>query len=338
LSIINKIFILFAKKTMSSANSEKIKLMDRVRGVMRRRHMSLRTEEAYTGWVKRFIFFHNKQHPDQMGAEEILAFLTHLSRERGVAASTQNQALNALVFLYEQVLGKSLGQIKEWERAHRGKRLPVVLTREEVRAILAHLDGMKWLVLALLYGSGLRLLEGLQLRVKDIDLSNERIILRSGKGDKDRYAPLAKKIIDSLRIHLEKVRELWEKDKRNGQGSVPLPAALRIKYPKAELEWGWQWVFPSGSFSKDPRSKKITRHHLHEVIIQRAMKKAVRDAGITKSATPHTLRHSFATHLLENGADIRTVQELLGHADVSTTMIYTHVLNRPGISVKSPLD
>jgi integron integrase len=314
------------------------RLLDRVRAACRLRHYSLRTEEAYVAWIKRFILFHNKRHPLDMGAAEINAFLTDLAVVGRVSASTQNQAFSALLFLYQKVLEVDPGRIAGVVRAVRPKRLPVVLTREEVRRVIEQLDGTFALMARLLYGSGLRLLECLRLRVKDIDFGRGEITVRQGKGDKDRRTMLPTTVRADLSDHLRRVRLLHERDLSRGFGSVWLPEALERKFPNAAHEWAWQWVFPSAVLSVDPRTGIKRRHHAHEGSVSRAITQAVRRAGLTKHATSHSFRHSFATHLLEAGHDIRTVQELLGHADVSTTMIYTHVLNRGGCGVKSPLD
>lgn len=314
------------------------KLLDRVRERIRFKHYSIRTEDSYVQWMRRFILFHGKRHPAEMGAVEVEAFLTHLAVEGNVAASTQNQARSALLFLYKEVLGSELPWLNNVEQAKKPRRLPVVLTEDEVRAVLASLDGVHWLVAALLYGAGLRLMEALRLRVQDVDFKRREILVRNGKGFKDRVTMLPARVAGRLQSHLVAVRLLHEKDLAEGLGEVHLPYALDRKYPNAGRSWGWQYVFPSGNRSVDPRTGKTRRHHLDEQTIQRAVKQAVRTVGVVKPATPHTLRHSFATHLLQNGQDIRTVQELLGHEDVQTTMIYTHVLNRGGRGVTSPLD
>ena len=318
----------------------KPKLLDQVRDVIRRKHFSIRTEQSYVDWVRRFILFHNKRHPREMAEAEVTEFLTHLARDGGVAASTQNQALSALLFLYKQVLKQEIGWQEGVERAKRPARMPVVLTHDEVHKIFAHLHGTLRLMAGLLYGSGLRLMECVRLWVKDVDFGYVRIIVRDGKGAKDRVTMLPVNLAKSLERHLQKVKAQHEEDLEAGFGSVFLPNAIARKYPRAAKEWIWQYVFPSSRLSFDPRSPGAAkqRHHIDETLLQDAVKKAVRTSGVNKPATCHTLRHSFATHLLENGYDIRTVQELLGHKDVSTTMIYTHVLNRPGIGVKSPLD
>ncbi len=314
------------------------KLLDQVRAAVRLRHYSLRTEEVYCAWIRRFVLFHNKRHPREMGEAEIRTFLTHLAMNQEVAASTQNQALAALLFLYRHVLDIELGNIEDVVRAKRPQRLPVVFTREEVRRIFEHLDGVNHLVVSLLYGSGLRLLECLRLRIKDIDLERNQIVVREGKGQKDRITMLSVRLHEPLVRHLQAVRRLHEKDLREGYGSVYLPHALARKYPNASRGWEWQYVFPSRTRSTDPSSGEVRRHHLAESTVQKAVKTAMRSAGVYKHGSCHTFRHSFATHLLEAGYDIRTIQELLGHKDVSTTMIYTHVLNRGGKGVRSPLD
>lgn len=313
------------------------KLLDRLRQACRVRHFSIRTEDAYADWVERFIRFHGIRHPDTMAEPQVNAFLTHLAVERNVAASTQNQALAALLFLYEHVLNRPLDRL-EMIRANRPRRLPVVLTRSEVRDLLAHLHGTYRLMAQLMYGAGLRLLECLRLRVKDVDFERCEIVVRQGKGNKDRITMLPVAVRPPLREHLERVRQLHVKDLQAGLGRVYLPEALSVKLPQAATEFRWQYVFPSAKISVDPRSGMRRRHHAHESALSKAITEAVRAAGITKRATSHSLRHSFATHLIEDGYDIRTVQELLGHEDVSTTMIYTHVLNKSGHAVKSPLD
>ncbi len=302
------------------------------------KHYSLRTEDAYLHWIRRFIFFHGKRHPREMGGPEVEAFLSHLATEGRVAASTQNQALSALLFLYRDVLEVELPWLDGVVRAKRSQHVPVVLTENEVRALLARLDGTKWLAASLLYSTGMRLLEGLRLRVKDVDFECREITVRDGKGAKDRRTMLSERLLEPLRTHLAKVRALHEQDLAGGFGDVYLPFALARKYPKAGRSWPWQYVFPSGSRSADPLDGVIRRHHLDEKIIQRAVSAAGRAARIAKPVSPHVLRHSFATHVLAAGYDIRTVQELLGHSDVSTTMIYTHVLNKGGRGVTSPLD
>jgi integron integrase len=323
---------------MEKAAGRPPRLLDRVRDELRYRHRSPRTIEAYVGWVRRYVLFHGKRHPSELGGEAIRAFLTHVAVEGGVAASTQNQALAALLFLYREVLGRDAGDFSGAVRARQPHRLPVVLTREEVRAVLAHLRSVEWLVAALLYGSGLRLLEALTLRVKDVDLGRRELRLRRAKGGKDRLAPLPDATQRAFAEHLDAVRALHVNDLNAGFGAVVLPGALAAKLPSAPREWAWQWVFPATRRYFDPIARTQRRHHLHETVIQRAVKGAVASVGIAKRASCHTLRHSFATHLLEAGTDIRTLQELLGHASVSTTMIYTHVLNRGASGVRSPLD
>ena len=314
------------------------KLLDRVRHAIRIRHYSPRTEETYVHWIKRFIFFHNKRHPAEMGENEIAQFLSSLATESHVSASTQNQALNAILFLYREVLRKEIGYVNGVVRAKRPHRLPVVLTRQEVKSILGVLDKSDWLMVMLLYGAGLRLMECLGLRVKDIDFTSNQIVVRAGKGDKDRHTMLPSAVKEPLAKHLDLIRRQHQRDLERGLGRVALPNALERKYPNAGKEWGWQWVFPATSHYTDKITGGRRRHHLHESVLQKAVKEAVRKAGVSKPASPHTFRHSFATHLLEDGYDIRTVQELLGHRDVSTTMIYTHVLNRGGRGVNSPAD
>jgi integron integrase len=314
------------------------KLRDQLRDVARLRHLGLRTEETYWNWIKRFILFHQKQHPRELSAEHLSQFLTHLAVEGRVAASTQNQALNALIFLYRQVLQIELPQLEGVVRAPQKRRLPVVLTREETEAVIARLNHTNRLIASLLYGSGLRLMEAVRLRVKDIDFARGEIIVRDGKGEQDRITMLPQSISKALELHLESVKRLHDQDLKAGGGEVYLPYALERKYPNAAREFGWQYVFPAKGLSNDPRTGRRRRHHVMELNVQRAVKKAVGDAAIKKNATCHSLRHSFATHLLEDGYDIRTVQELLGHKDVRTTMIYTHVLNKGGRGVRSPLD
>ncbi len=325
-------------KVRATAHQNKPKLLDQVRDAIRLKHYSIRTEQTYVDWIKRFILFHRKRHPQEMAETEVTQFLTHLARDGHVAASTQNQALSALLFLYKEVLKQEIGWLQRVERAKRPTRLPVVLTRDEVHKIFSHLRGTNRLMAGLLYGSGLRLMECVRLRVKDVDLGYLRITVRDGKGGKDRITMLPVNLAKSLERHLQKIKVQHEQDLEDGVGEVYLPNALERKYPNASREWIWQYVFPSTRLSVDPRSGSRRRHHVEESSLQLAMKMAVRASHIEKPATCHALRHSFATHLLENGYDIRTIQELLGHRDVSTTMIYTHVLNRPGVGVKSPLD
>jgi integron integrase len=314
------------------------RLLDQLREVLRRKHYSLRTEEAYVDWVRRFVHFCELRHPRECGAIEVQAFLSRLAVVGRVAASTQNQARSALLFLYKEVLQVELPWLDSIESAKRPARLPVVLNRDEVCRLLPLTQGTPGLILRLLYGTGMRILEALRLRVKDIDFSRGEIVIREGKGFRDRVTMLPQSLRDELARHLEHVRAVHEADLKRGQGDVYLPYALERKYTRAAKEWAWQYVFPSDRFSTDPRSGAVRRHHIDPQAIQRALRDALRAAGITKPATPHTLRHSFATHLLDSGYDIRTVQELLGHKDVSTTMIYTHVLNKGGQGVRSPLD
>lgn len=314
------------------------KLLDQVRGKIRLKHYSIRTEQAYTDWIKRFIVHFGKRHPREMGAAEVELFLTYLAVQGNVSASTQNQAKSALLFLYREVLALELPWLDNVEQAKTPKRLPVVLNRDEVQAILSRLTGTQWLIASLLYGTGMRIMECLRLRVQDIDFKRREILIRDGKGFKDRVTMLPVTLSATLQAHLTKVRALHESDLAQGLGGVYLPYAVERKYPNAAKDWIWQYVFPTVRTSTDPRTQAVHRHHIQEQAVQRAVKQAVRDAGLTKAATPHTFRHSFATHLLEGGYDIRTVQELLGHADVSTTMIYTHVLNKGGKGVASPLD
>jgi integron integrase len=315
------------------------RLLEQVRHRIRLKHYSIRTEQAYTDWIRRYIHFHGKRHPATMGAREVEAFLTDLAVARNVAAATQNQARSALLFLYKEVLTIELPWLEGVQHAKPSTHLPVVLTRDEAASVLDRLDGVHRLIGALLYGSGMRIMEGVRLRVKDIEFARREIVVRDGKGAKDRMTMLPRNLSERLRAHLDdEVRVLHERDLADGFGATFLPAALQRKYPTAARDWGWQYVFPSRNISRDPRGDAVRRHHVSDQAFQRAMRQAVRDAGIVKPATPHTLRHSFATHLLEVGYDIRTVQELLGHSDVSTTMIYTHVLNRGGRGVVSPLD
>jgi integron integrase len=323
---------------MTADPSQAPKLLDQVRGKIRLKHYSIRTEQAYVDWIKRFILHFGKRHPRELGAADVEAFLTHLAVAGNVAASTQNQAKSALLFLYREVLETELPWLDNVERARAPKRLPVVLTRDEVHAVLSRLSGTHWLIASLLYGAGLRIMEALRLRVKDMEFSRKEILVRDGKGFKDRVTMLPAALAAPLADHLKRVKALHGQDLAAGRGAVYLPYALERKYPGAARDWAWQYVFPSANLSEDPRSGIERRHHLQDQAVQRAMRQAVRDAGVDKPATPHTLRHSFATHLLEGGYDIRTVQELLGHADVSTTMIYTHVLNKGGRGVTSPLD
>ena len=313
-------------------------LLERVRNKIRLKHYSLRTEQAYIDWIRRYILFHRKRHPAELGAGEVESFLTHLAVVKNVAASTQNQAKSALLFLYREVLAIELPWLDHVERAKTPARLPVVLTVPEVVRVLGRLDGVHEVLGRLLYGTGMRIMEGVRLRVKDVEFSRREILIRDGKGQKDRVSVLPNGLMDSLQAQIALARTLHQADLAAGYGHVWLPHALERKYPNAATSWGWQYVFPAPFRSVDPRSGVVRRHHLGDQAFQRAMRQAVRDAGIDKPATPHTLRHSFATHLLDSGYDIRTVQELLGHSSVSTTMIYTHVLNRGGLGVVSPLD
>ncbi|MFY9554345.1 MAG: integron integrase [Blastocatellia bacterium] len=314
------------------------KLLDQTRQAIRARHYSKRTEKTYADWIKRFIFFHGKRHPSEMGESEINQFLTDLAVNKRVSASTQNQALSALLFLYQHVLKKPLEWIDPAVRPKKPKHLPVVLTKEEVKAIIQLMEGGPKLVATLLYGAGLRLNECLGLRFKDIDFTKDQILVRDGKGQKDRITTLPTSVKEPLLAHLRDVYRLHRKDLREGFGRVVLPYALARKYPNADREWGWQWAFPAPTRYFDKEARFERRHHLHETVVQKAMRQAVLKAGIGKPATPHVLRHSFATHLLEDGYDIRTIQELLGHNDLNTTMIYTHVLNNGGRGVRSPAD
>jgi integron integrase len=352
----------------------KLKFLDQCREVMRFKQLARRTELTYAQWIRRFIVFHRKpvfgarpasalrapssvrwakggagvtdapvqkwvwRHPKEMGEAEVRAFLTDLAARRQVGAATQNQALNALLFLYREVLGGEVQWIEGFEQARRSRRVPVVLNRDETRELLRQLTGVQGLIGQVLYGTGLRLMEGLRLRVKDLDFARNQIVVHGGKGDKDRVTMLPDCLKAELEAHLKETRGTWQSDVAAGFGRVWLPGALRVKYPRAEREWGWQWVFPSAELSIDPETKVRRRHHVSDAAVQNAIKLAARRAGLKKWVTPHTLRHSFATHLLENGYDIRTVQELLGHKDISTTQIYTHVMQKPGLGVRSPLD
>ncbi|MCJ7587414.1 MAG: integron integrase [Candidatus Aminicenantes bacterium] len=314
------------------------KLLDRLREALRSRHYSRRTEQTYCQWVRRFIFFHNVRHPAEMAEPEINAFLTHLAVKEKVSASTQNQALSALLFLYRHVIGREVGELGDVIRARKPRRLPVVMTRDEVKPVLSSLSGDKWLMASLMYGAGLRLMECLRLRIQDIDFSRNEILVRDGKGAKDRITMLPESLKGPLQDHLKRVKEVHDRDLAAGWGRVLMPDALDRKYPNAPKEWRWQWVFPQDNRWRNHETGEEGRHHVHESIIQKAVSGAVKKAGLVKRATCHTFRHSFATHLIESGYDIRTVQELLGHKDVKTTMIYTHVLNRGGKGVKSPVD
>jgi integron integrase len=322
----------------SNASARPPRLLEQVADSIRRKHYSRRTEEAYVHWIKRFIFFSGKRHPRELGSVEVTAFLSHLARERDVAAATQNQALSALLFLYKEVLGQPLPWLDQIDRAKRPARLPSVLSVAEVRRLLAAMRGTKWLMASLLYGAGLRLRECLKLRVKDVDFDYRQILVRDAKGAKDRVTMLPASIIEQLKTHLARAKSLHEADLASAHGDVELPDALARKYPKAAYGWGWKFVFPSHKLSTDPATGAIRRHHVYENYVIRGVKDAAHAAGIAKHVSCHTLRHSFATHLLEGGYDIRTVQELLGHSSVETTMVYTHVMNKGGRGVTSPLD
>ena len=321
-----------------AAAAPKPRLLQQVRDAIRRKHYSPRTEESYLHWIRRFVYFHGKRHPAELGEAGVTAFLNHLARDRKVAATTQNQALSALLFLYREVMGQPLAWLDDVDRAKRPVRTPTVLTRAEVSSILDQLNGARWIMAGLLYGAGLRLRECLKLRVKDVDFGYGQIIVRDGKGAKDRVTMLPGAVIAPLQQHLVRARALHERDLAAGYGGVELPDALRLKFPRAERDWGWKFVFPSYKLSVDKSSGEIRRHHVYENYLIRAVKQAARSSGITKHVSCHTFRHSFATHLLESGYDIRTVQELLGHQSVETTMIYTHVMNKGGRGVRSPLD
>jgi len=316
----------------------KLRLLDRVREAIRIRHYSYRTEQQYVAWIARYIRFHRYRDPAEMGHAEIEAFLSHLAVQRSVAAATQAQALAALLFLYKNALGITLPWMDNIVRARRPRRLPVVLSRVEVRRVLAHLPQPYWLIASLLYGSGLRLMEALRLRVKDVGLEQRKLLVRDGKGAKDRVTVLPDTLIEPMRLQLAHVRDSHRHAAEHGYGGVELPDALNRKYPRAHLDLGWQYVFPAATPSRDPRTGAWRRHHIHEQSVQRRVREAVRAAAIRQPASCHTFRHCFATHLLESGSDIRTVQELMGHASVKTTQIYTHVLNRGGLAVRSPLD
>jgi integron integrase len=313
------------------------KLLDQVRDSIRLKHYAYRTEETYVSWIRQFILFHKKRHPKDMGAAEIEQFLTYLAQERHVAASTQNQALSALLFLYREVLSLPLSNINvTW--AKKPKRLPTVLSKDEANRIISCLTGTSRLMAQLLYGSGLRLMECLRLRVKDVDFSQCHILIRNGKGFKDRVTLLPEVVVDPLKCQLKYAQVIHERDVKAGYGRTSLPDALSVKYPNADLAWGWQYVFPASKISLDKRTDVMRRHHTHESVLQKAVRKAAKVAGIVKPVGPHTFRHCFATHLLEAGYDIRTVQELMGHKDVKTTMVYTHVMNKGPLGVRSPLD
>jgi len=314
------------------------RLLDQVRDEIGKRHYSYRTEKQYVGWIRRFIRFHGLRHPAELGGAEVEGYLSHLAMQRNVAAATQAQALAAILFLYKHVLGIQLPWLDNVTRARRPKRLPVVLSRAEVRRVLNELHGDYWQIASLLYGSGLRLLEALRLRIKDLNLDRRCLLVRDGKGAKDRVTLIPEVLVNPLRTRLKFLRAAHETATAAGYGGVELPHALERKYPRAHLEWGWQYVFPASKPTRDPRSGVWRRHHVHEQSVQRVVREAVRKAQLSQPASCHTFRHCFATHLLDSGADIRTVQELMGHASVKTTQIYTHVLNRGGIAARSPLD
>jgi integron integrase len=315
------------------------KLLDQLRDQIRLKQYSPRTEKTYVEWVKEYIFFHHKRHPREMGIPEINQFITHLVVDRKASASTQNQAISAILFLYRYLLKIDLDDSAlNFVRPQKGKRIPTVLSKEEARAVLSHLSGPYKLMGQIMYGGGLRLMECLRLRIKDIDFENHRILIYDGKGGDDRITMLPDSLLPALRLHIAEVREQYQQDQAAGLASVSLPYGLEKKFPNAHREWIWQYLFPASVLSKDPETGLLRRHHLHETAIQKAVKEAARAAKIDKRVSPHTFRHSFATHLLQNGYDIRTVQELLGHKDVKTTMIYTHVLQRGGLAVRSPLD
>lgn len=334
--------VLAQRAGLSCGTTKRPKLLDRLSQALRSRHYSPRTERAYRRWAKRFILFHRVRHPAEMGEEEINAFLTHLAVKECVSASTQNQALSALLFLYRHVINREVGELGEVVRARRPQRVPVVMNRDEVRSVLSQLAGDRWLIASLMYGAGLRLTECLTLRIKDLDLVGCEVTVRNGKGGKDRRTMLPQSLIEALTEHITKVRSIHQQDVADGWGRVHLPNALSRKYPNAAADWRWQWVFPQQTRWKNNQTGQQGRHHLDPGLVQRAVRAAVLaaglTAGLTKRATCHTFRHSFATHLLEGGYDIRTIQELLGHADVKTTMIYTHVLNRGPAGVRSPID
>ncbi len=325
-------------QTNPPPSTKQKKLLDQVRDALRTKHYSYRTEQTYIEWIKRFILFHGKRHPKDMGAQEVQAYITYLATERNIASSTQNQALSAIAFLYKHVLQKDLALAMDLVRPSRPERVPTVLSHQEAMAVLDKMTGVTQLMAKLLYGSGLRITECLRLRVKDLDFGNHQLIVRDGKGEKDRATILPGSLYEDLQAHLQIVKAIHQRDIKEGFGETFLPYALERKYPNALKEFSWQYVFPASVRSVDPLSKRTKRHHLDATVLQRAIRQAAQLAGINKPVTPHTFRHSFATHLLQNGYDIRTVQELLGHKDVKTTMIYTHVLQRGGLAVKSPLD
>jgi len=314
------------------------KLLDLVRESLRLKHYSIRTEDAYVNWIKRYIIFQNKTHPSKLSEKHIREFLSYLAIKKKVAPSTQNQAFNAIIYLYKNVLKIELGELDDIERAKQQKKIPVVFSPAEAKSVLANMSGVNKLMASLLYGTGMRLMECIRLRVKDVDFSNNRIIVRDGKGNKDRVTILPETLIDILKLQIKRVKIIHEQDLLDGFGSVYLPYAIERKYPSAEKSFGWQYLFPASKNSKDPRTGKIHRHHINESVLQKAVKSAIQKIKFKQPASCHTFRHSFATHLLANGYDIRTIQELLGHENVKTTMIYTHVLNKGGLAVRSPLD
>ena len=314
------------------------KLLDLVRESLRLKHYSIRTEDAYVNWIKRYIIFQNKTHPSKLSEKHIREFLSYLAIKKKVAPSTQNQAFNAIIYLYKNVLKIELGELDDIERAKQQKKIPVVFSPAEAKSVLANMNGVNKLMASLLYGTGMRLMECIRLRVKDVDFSNNRIIVRDGKGNKDRVTILPETLIDILKLQIKRVKIIHEQDLLDGFGSVYLPYAIERKYPSAEKSFGWQYLFPASKNSKDPRTGKIHRHHINESVLQKAVKSAIQKIKFKQPASCHTFRHSFATHLLANGYDIRTIQELLGHENVKTTMIYTHVLNKGGLAVRSPLD
>lgn len=327
-----------AALTRRGTDAKEPRLLDEVRRRLRLKHYSLRTEQVYLGWIRRYILFNNKRHPRQMGGVEVERFLSDLAVRGGVAAGTQNQALSALLFLYREVLGLDLPWLTDIVRAKRPRRLPTVLARDEVQRLLAAMDGRPWLLASLLYGTGMRLMECLRLRAKDVDFARNEITVRNGKGGKDRRTMLPRSLVEPLQREIERARSLHQHDLAQGFGETRLPHALARKYPRAARDFGWQFVFPSLQRSIDPLDGVERRHHFDDAVLARALRRACKRAGIDKPVSAHTLRHTFATHLIEGGYDIRTVQELLGHKDVSTTQIYTHVLNRGGRGVLSPLD
>ncbi len=328
----------FMKSSGFTVTVNKPRLLDQVRTQIQTRHYSLKTENTYVSWIKRYIYFHNKRHPNEMGEKEINEYLSFLATDKHVSASTQNQALSAILFLYKHILRRDLGDLGNVIRAKRTRNIPVVFTKNEVGAIINGLTGTDKLMVLLLYGSGLRLMECLRLRVKDLDFGNMQLIVRDGKGEKDRVTLLATNIVPQLKKHLKRVRQIHDSDLEKGYGKVSLPYALERKYPAASSEWSWQYIFPSNKLSRDPQTGEVKRHHINESVLQRAVKRAIKSSGVFKHGGCHTFRHSFATHLLEDGYDIRTIQELLGHKSLETTMIYTHVLNKGPLAVKSPGD